>query len=73
MALSPAASPAATPGTDSLNPVVGRGGALVACSADRRELLVRRRRFVMVQCSYLKINPKITECCFDLKCFYDSV
>ena len=47
MMFNPAASPADAPGIDSLNRVMGRSGALVALSADGRELLVRRRRFVV--------------------------
>ena len=44
-ALNPAALPAAALRMGSLNHVIGRGGALVACSADGRDLLVRRRCF----------------------------
>ena len=49
MALNPAVSPAAAPGIDNLNRAMEQSRALVACSADGRKLLVRWRRFVMVQ------------------------
>ena len=45
MAINLAATPAAAPGMDNLNRVVGQSGALVSCLDDGRKLLVRQRRF----------------------------